>query len=167
MIRDSPAGGKYREIAMRIDRSTFFCTMFCVGLIFTSMSAASAVQLVTEQEAGYPDDPYGETRGSPTAGPEVEVVSPSLAGLIKSPFNLKIRFKAHGGAEIDRDSIAITYRKVPAIDITQRIASYVRADGIDMNDVELPAGAHGFRIDVRDSRGRWAAPFLYRIRVAK
>ena len=152
---------------MRIGRSILISTMFWVGLIFTSISTASAVQLVTEQEAGYPDDPYGETRGSPTAGPEVEVVSPSLAGLIKSPFNLKIRFKAHGGAEIDRDSIAITYRKVPAIDVTQRIAPYIRADGIDMNDAELPAGVHGFRIDVRDSRGRWAAPFWFRIRAAK
>jgi hypothetical protein len=152
---------------MRIDRSIIMRTMFCAGLICSSMNAASAVQLVTEQEAGYPDDPYGETRGSPTAGPEVEVVSPSLAGLIKSPFNLKIRFKAHGGAQVDRDSIAITYRKVPAIDITQRIGPYIRADGIDMNDAELPAGAHGFRIDVRDSRGRWAAPFLFKIRAAK
>jgi len=152
---------------MRIVWSIFMHTMFCVGLICTSMNAAGAVQLVTEQEAGYPDDPYGETRGSPTAGPEVEIVSPSLAGLIKSPFNLKIRFKAHGGAEIDRDSIALTYRKVPAIDITQRIGPYIRADGIDLNDAELPAGMHAFRIDVRDSRGRWAAPYLFRIRVAK
>jgi hypothetical protein len=131
------------------------------------MNAAKAVQLVTEQEAAYPDDPYGATRGSPTAGPQIEVVSPSLAGLIKSPFDLKIKFKAHGGAEIDRDSVAITYRKVPAIDLTQRIGPYIRADGIDMKDAELPAGTHGFRIDVKDSRGRWAAPFFFRIGVAK
>src|SRR5262249_32547468 len=148
---------------MRIVWSIFMHTMFCVGLICTCVNAGSAVQLVTDQEAGYPDDPYGVTRGAPTAGPEVEVVSPSLAGLIKSPFNLKIRFKAHGGAEVDRDSITVTYRKVPAIDITQRIGSYVRADGIDLNNAELPAGTHGFRIDVKDSRGRWAAPFLFKI----
>jgi hypothetical protein len=152
---------------MRIGRFIFMRTALCAVLICGCMDVASAVQLVTEQEAGYPDDPYGETRGSPTAGPEVEVVSPSLAGLIRSPFNLKIRFKAHGGAEIDRDSIAITYRKVPAIDLTQRIAPYIRGDGIDLNGAELPAGAHGFRIDVRDSRGRWAAPYLFKIRVAK
>ena len=117
---------------MRICRSIISRTMLCARLIWGCMNAADALQLVTEQEAAYPDDPYGQTRGSPTAGPQIEVVSPSLAGLIKSPFNLKIRFKAHGGAEIDRDSIAIIYRKVPAIDITQRVAPYIRADGIDI-----------------------------------
>ena len=152
---------------MRICRSIISRTMLCAGLIWGCMNAADALQLVTEQEAAYPDDPYGQTRGSPTAGPQIEVVSPSLAGLIKSPFNLKIRFKAHGGAEIDRDSIAIIYRKVPAIDITQRVAPYIRADGIDMKDAELPAGTHAFRIDVKDTRGRWAAPLFLKIGVAK
>lgn len=152
---------------MRINRSIFMRTMFCFGLICSSMNTASAVQLVTEQEAGYPDDPYGTTRGSPTAGPEVEVVSPSVAGLIKSPFNLKVRFRAHGGAEVDRDSVAITYRKVPAIDVTQRIAPFIRANGIDMQDAELPPGKHSFRIDIKDTRGRWAAPFFFNIGVAK
>jgi hypothetical protein len=80
----------------------------CVSIFFACVAPADAVQLVTEQEAGYPDDPYGIERGGPTPGPEVEVVSPALSGLVKSPFYLKIKFKAHGGAEIDRDSITIT-----------------------------------------------------------
>jgi hypothetical protein len=117
----------------------------CVSIFFACVAPADAVQLVTEQEAGYPDDPYGIERGGPTPGPEVEVVSPALSGLVKSPFYLKIKFKAHGGAEIDRDSITITYKKVPAVDITQRIRSAIRADGIDLTDAELPAGIHPFR----------------------
>jgi hypothetical protein len=136
-------------------------------LFFACVVPADAVQLVTEQEAGYPDDPYGIERGGPTPGPEVEVVSPALSGLVKSPFYLKIKFKAHGGAEIDRDSITITYKKVPAVDITQRIRSAIRADGIDLTDAELPAGIHPFRIDVKDSRGRRAAPVFFKIGVAK
>ncbi len=152
---------------MKVCLSLITRAALCASFLVAHMTAASAVQLVTEQEAGYPDDPYGTTRGSPTAGPEVEVVSPSVAGLIKSPFNLKVRFRAHGGAEVDRDSVAITYRKVPAIDVTQRIAPFIRANGIDMQDAELPPGKHSFRIDIKDTRGRWAAPFFFNIGVAK
>jgi hypothetical protein len=135
----------------------------CLSVLFACVAPAAAIQLVTEQEAAYPDDPYGSERGGPTPGPEVEIVSPALSGLIKSPFQLKIKFKAHGGAEIDRDSIAITYKKVPAVDITQRIRSAIRADGIDLTDAELPAGVHPFRIDLKDSRGRRSAPFFFKI----
>lgn len=147
---------------------------FCVAikpatvcLFFACTLPANAIQLVTEQEAAYPDDPYGSERGGPTASPEVEIVSPALSGLVKSPFYLKIKFKAHGGAEIDRDSIVITYKKVPPIDITQRIRSSIRDDGIDLADAELPAGIHPFRIDLKDSRGRRAAPYFFKIGVAK
>jgi hypothetical protein len=139
----------------------------CLGIVLGSTAAASAVELVTAQEAAYPDDPYGETRGSPTAGPQMEIVSPAVTALIKSPFQLKVRFSAHGGASVDADSIAITYRKVPAVDVTQRIKPFIAGDTIDVRDAELPPGAHAFRIDVRDSRGRWAAPFFFRINVGK
>jgi hypothetical protein len=75
----------------------------CVSVFFACVAPADAVQLVTEQEAGYPDDPYGIERGGPTPGPEVEVVSPALSGLVKSPFYLKIKFKRMAA----RRSIAI------------------------------------------------------------
>jgi hypothetical protein len=136
-------------------------------MVLASSAAAGAVELVTAQEAAYPDDPYGETRGSPTAGPQVDIVSPAVTALIKSPFQLKVRFRAHGGASVDTESVAITYRKVPAVDLTQRIKPFIAGDTIDLRDAELPPGAHAFRIDVRDSRGRWAAPFFFKINVAR
>jgi len=142
-------------------------TAVCIGIFFGCMSTASAVQLVTSQEAASPDDPRGATRGGPTPGPNIEVVLPSLLALVKSPFHLKITFKAHGGAVIDRDSIMITYRKVPAIDITQRIGTFIRGDVIEIPDAELPEGSHPFRVDVRDSRGRSGAPLFFKIGVAK
>jgi len=136
---------------------------FCLAFVMN----AGAVQLVSEQEAASPDDPYQSSRGGPTPGPQIEVVSPALSGLIKSPFHLKIKFKAHGGAAIDRDSITITYKKIPPIDITQRINASIHADDIDIAEAELPPGTHPFQIDVRDSRGRWAAPVYFKIGVAK
>jgi hypothetical protein len=145
---------------------TIRSAVVCISLCF-ACSSARAVPLVTEQEAAYPDDPYGEVRGSPTPGPSVEVISPALLGLIRSPFHLKISFKAYAGATIDRDSIMITYRKIPAIDITQRIGGFIRSDSIDLADAELPAGTHPFRVDVRDSRGRWGTPLFFKIGVGK
>lgn len=139
----------------------------CVGLLLTLVAQASAVQLVTEREAAYPDDPYGgDTRGSPTAGPQIELISPALSGLINSPFRLKVEFKAHGGASINTDSIIITYKKIPAIEITQRMQAFISSQGIDIADAELPAGTHPFRIDVKDSRERWRALY-FKISVAK
>jgi hypothetical protein len=139
----------------------------CIVVSHLCMSVAHATQLVTEQEAAYPDDPYTHDRGTPTAGPEIEVISPATRGLVKSPFQLRIKFKAHGGAAVDRDSIELTYQKVPTIDVTQRIASFISAEGIAIPDAELPPGIHLFRIDVKDTRGRWAAPLFFKIGVAK
>jgi hypothetical protein len=135
--------------------------------LLTLVAEAGAVQLVTQEEAAYPDDPYGAGGRGPIAGPQIEVVLPALLGLISSPFHLKIKFKAHGGATIDTDSIAITYKKIPAIDITERIRAYIVDDAIVIADAQLPAGTHPFRVDVKDSRGRWAVPAYFRIRVAK
>ena len=44
--------------------------------------------------------------------------------------------------------------KKPAINLTQRVGSFVRSDGIEVPDAELPPGAHAFRIEVRDTDGR-------------
>ena len=141
-------------------------TVYAVFML-ASVVAAGAVQLVSEQEAAYPDDPYQRNRGGPTPGPQIELVSPSLTGLIKSPFHMKIRFKAHGGAVIDRDSIVITYKKVPPIDVTQRISAFIHVEDIDVPEAELPPGTHPFQIVVKDSRGRWSPPLFFRIGVAK
>ena len=127
------------------------------------------MQLVTTEEAAYPDNPYGfeGSWGSPTASTEVEVVLPPSPALVQSPFHFKVRFKPHGGAAVDSDSIALTYWKVPAIDITQRIRHFIQGDTIDITDAELPAGMHPFRIDVKDNRGRLSAPFFFKIGVEK
>jgi hypothetical protein len=141
----------------------------CASLLLTLVAKAGAVQLVTQEEAAYPDDPYAadSPRGSPTAGPQIEVVSPALSGLISSPFQFKVKFKAHAGATIDADSIAITYKKIPAIDITQRIKAYIVDGEINIADAQLPAGTHPFRIDVKDTRGRWAVPAYFKIGITK
>jgi hypothetical protein len=143
----------------RIFMAAIWSTVICA-------TAANALELVTTQEAGLPDDLVGIVRGV-TRGPDILLVSPSAsAGLVKSPLTLRIRFKAHGGSTIDPESVVVTYKKIPAIDTTQRIHSYIRADGIEIPNAELPPGTHRFRIDVKDKAGR-AGVELVTINVGK
>lgn len=125
--------------------------------LLATVAQAGAFQLVTAQEAALPPDEALELvlRGSPTRRPAVVVISPAQnAGLVRSPVNLKVRFQAFGGAKINSESVVMTYMKKPAINLTQRVGSFVRSDGIEVPDAELPPGAHAFRIEVRDTDGR-------------
>jgi hypothetical protein len=115
--------------------------------------SANALQLISEQEASLPDD-RSQTRGI-SRGPKVLLINPApTAGVVRSPFDLKIRFESFAGAKIDTDSVIITYKKKPAIDLTQRAKPFLRPDGIEVERTEVPAGEHRIRIDVKDSEGR-------------
>ena len=103
-------------------------TCGCI-LPFAFVLCANALQLISEQEARLPDD-QSQTRGI-SRGPKVLLINPApTAGLIHSPFALKIRFESFAGAKIDPDSIVVTYKKKPAIDLTQRAKPLLHADGI-------------------------------------
>jgi hypothetical protein len=130
-----------------------------LGLL-TLATPASAIQLVTDAEASLPPSsiahlPELASRGGPTRRPSIVIVSPSPdAGQVRSPLALKVRLRAFGGARIDPESVVLTYEKTPLIDITQRIMPFIKADGIEVPDAEVPAGTHDFRIEVKDSEGR-------------
>jgi hypothetical protein len=119
--------------------------------------AAEALQLVTPEEAALPAGTVStlKERGSPTRRPSIVVVRPSPdAGLVHSPLELKLQFRAFGGAKIDPESVVVTYIKQPAIDITQRIMPFISADGIAISRAEVPPGQHQFWIELKDSDGR-------------
>ena len=130
------------------------------GAVFTAVllaGPAEALQLITKSEAALPASQSND-RGI-SRGPAVVIVSPSpAAGTIKSPLNLKVRFESHGTAQIDVDSVLVTYMKKPTIDLTQRIKSFIGATGIDVENAEVPPGTHTLRINVTDTDGRsgWA-----------
>jgi hypothetical protein len=102
--------------------------------------------LITEEEAKLPP-PKGAVatdRRGVTRGPKVKFVEEG--GPVRSPMHLKLTFESFGGAKIDPDSVKVTYLKTPNVDLTPRIKSFA--------DVELPAGEHMVRVDVKDSDGR-------------
>ncbi len=127
------------------------------ALALAAAADAQTLQLVTPEEAALPPGvaPSLEFRGSPARRPSIQVVSPApAAGSVHSPVALKLRFKAFGGAEIDPESVVVTYLKSPAINVTQRLTPYIKADGIDIDHAELPAGEHQFWVELKDKSGR-------------
>ncbi|WP_311968033.1 hypothetical protein [Bradyrhizobium archetypum] len=118
------------------------------------LPADAAQVLITPEEAALPP-PKGavasERRGI-TRGPKVDVVT--SPGELRSPMHFRLKFEPYGGAKIDPDSVKVIYLRTPNVDLTSRVRSFVQPTGIDMPEVELPAGEHMVRVDVKDSDGR-------------
>jgi hypothetical protein len=128
-----------------------------LGLVVAALlipGAANATQLITEEEAKLPP-PKGAVavdRRGILRGPKVEVVSPSDA--VSSPLHLQLKFQSFGGSKIDPDSVKIIFLRSQNVDLTSRLKPFINADGINMQDAELPPGEYMMRVDVKDSDGR-------------
>ncbi len=133
-------------------------------LVLTLVGSAGAFQLISADEAKLPDDDT-KTR-SIFFGPRVLLIEPPpKAGYITSPFPLRVRFEPRGGSRVVVESIVVTYKKRPSIDLTQRIRPFVQASGLELKDVVVPPGEHRIRVDVRDSDGRaGSSEFTIRVR---
>ncbi|NGX98292.1 MAG: hypothetical protein G4V63_24720 [Candidatus Afipia apatlaquensis] len=125
--------------------------------LMAAVPASAGTVLISADEAKLPP-PKGAiavaTRGI-TRGPKIAYVG--AADETKSPMRLQLKFESFGGAKIDTDSLKVTYIKSPSVDLTPRLKPFVKPDGIDMPDAELPAGDHVIRVDVKDSEGRTAS----------
>ena len=134
----------------------FLYAIVCFAALLSAASA-EAFQLITPEEAALPSATMATLalRGSPTRRPGIVVISPPVdAGLMHSPLDLKLEFRAFGGSKIDPNTVVLTYLKEPLIDITQRIAQFITADGISITKVQVPPGKHQFWIELKDNNGR-------------
>ena len=137
-------------------RSWFVGFAFAVAGIISAMAtpAFAGTVLITEEEAKLPP-PKGAIaadRRGVTRGPKIKFVEEGEQS--HSPARLQLKFESFGGARIDTDSVKMTYMRTPNVDLTPRIKPFVQTGGIDIPDVELPAGEHMVRVDVKDSDGR-------------
>lgn len=126
--------------------------LVAAGLLFSG--ASRATQLITEEEAKLPP-PKGAVaadRRGILRGPKVEFVSPGAS--VSSPMRLQLKFESFGGAKIDPDSVKVIFLRTPNVDLTSRVKPFVQADGINMQDAELPPGDYTVRVDIKDSDGR-------------
>jgi hypothetical protein len=115
---------------------------------------ARATQLITEEEAKLPP-PKGAVaadRRGILRGPKVEFISPG--GAVSSPMPLVLKFESFGGAKIDPESVKMIFLRTPNVDLTPRVKPFVKADGINIQDAELPPGEYAVRVDIKDSDGR-------------
>ncbi len=113
----------------------------------------AAAPLITPEEAQLPADNSRLRTGIERALDIIPVYPAPKSAAIQSPFNFRVKFRAHGNAQIDLDSLVIVYKKVPAIDLTERVRPFVQPDGINMPNAEVPPGAHRILILLRDSVG--------------
>src|SRR5713226_2854326 len=123
-----------------------------------SIGAAAALELITAREAALPDAAGINLKlgfRGVSRGPKVLVVSPAPdAGLVRSPLNLLLKFETHAGAIIEPQFVKLIYLKNPAINLTQRVGHLIKADGIEVNNADVPPGTHFIRVEVKDSAGR-------------
>src|SRR5258708_19406862 len=133
----------------------------CVAVgVLGSGAARAGTKLITEEEAKLPP-PKGAVatdRRGILRGPKVEFVSPSDS--VSSPMHLVLKFESFGGAKIDPDSVKVMFLRTPNVDLTARVKPFVQADGINIQDAELPAGAFMVRVGIKDSDARPAPRML-------
>jgi hypothetical protein len=95
-----------------------------------------------------------------TRNPKIFLASPSGAATSSSPIHFEIKFLAFNGAQIDPKQVKITYLKGSPIDLTARVAVFIRGDGIDIPRARVAAGKHVIKVDVTDTEGRAASTLL-------
>jgi hypothetical protein len=144
---------KAQAYLLRPGRMAFARSGIVLALLLLLAGTGAAATLITESEAALPSDTTAG-RGI-SRGPRVTIVSPPPTGaLVRSPVNFRLRFESFGGAKINPESVAITYKKIPPIDLTQRVSAFIKSDGIDMPVAEVPPGTHRIQVEVKDSDGR-------------
>lgn len=122
------------------------------------------MMLITAQEAEMPlgapqplPVPVSPQRGI-TRPPEIDVEAPPRRGQpVRSPFQFRVDFVAHGGAHINPNSVKVIYLRQDNIDLTNRLKSAITANGINIPNAETPPGEYAFRIEVQDDDGRVSA----------
>ena len=84
---------------------------------------------------------------------------------LRSPFRLQLKFEGRGGAQVDPDTLKLTYARTPAVDLTARVKPFANPSGIDLPEASVPPGNHTIRAEVKDKDGR-AGSVTFVIKVA-
>ena len=138
-------------------------TPVCLALVITASAYAQTFDLVSQSEylaseAQEKSVPSFVARAS--AGPSdpiIDIRSPSLAGPVKAPVSIDLRFLASGAAKINWESLKILYGAFK-LDITDRVRKEAKVlpDGIQIASANLPSGSHKLLIQVANTEGKQA-----------
>ena len=133
------------------------CLIAAAGLGLPTARAQKAVVLITDEESqlGVPPQNDLTFRAGISRGPSITVLSPKPNDPpTRSPFRLQLRFEGRGGAQVDADTLKLTYARSPAIDLTARVKPFANPNGVDMPETSVPPGNHTLRAEVKDKDGR-------------
>lgn len=152
-----------------LNRSTVICLFAAAALFPFGWSGAKSgpIVLITADEAQRPSPASADLtfRAGISRGPAIELVSPKPSEKsVHSPVHLRLKFEGRGGAQIDVDSLRLTYMRNPTADLTGRVKGFAKADGIDLPEAEIPPGTHVIRADVKDKEGR-SSTLIFKLNV--
>ena len=146
------------------------CLSWLTLLIFLSLASfangieVETFELITAREANTPDLPSSELHieaGREDDGPIIEVVTPELGKIYKSPLQIIIKFIPNKGKEIDLSTMKVQYLKLLTVDITHRVKPYTTENGINVPGAKLPSGDHGIRLIIGDITGAITRQVFY------
>lgn len=148
-----PSRRKFGKVFLLASMGAVLCPWSAVP----ARAAAKAVW-ITPDEARLP--PYqGPPRlrmRSVAMGPRIVVLAPPANGeafISHRPVKLHVRFETTADAPVDLQSLKVTYLRLFGIDITDRVRPYVNDAGIDIDNVEIPAGEHRIELEIGDRHG--------------
>ena len=134
------------------------CLVAAAGLNLRTAGAQSKpVILITTEEGQLGAAPQGDLtfRAGVSRGPSITVVSPKPDDpSLRSPFRLQLKFEGRGGAQVDPETLKLTYARTPAVDLTARVKPFANPAGIDLPEASVPPGNHTIRAEVKDKDGR-------------
>jgi len=129
----------------------------------------TVVVLITEQEAAMAPrktNPIALASGNDldnraiTRNPKIILASPNAA-VTAQPIHFEIKFVTfNAAAQIEPKRVKLTYLRESPVDLTSRVAAFIRSDGIDVPRAHVAAGKHEIQIEVVDTEGRQATQQL-------
>ena len=87
--------------------------------------------------------------------PIIEVDQPDQTTAIRTPVNIRLRFRPKGGAKIDLSSFRASYGWL-GVDITARIIEHaqINSSGLVADNAEIPSGHHKVTLEIADNMHR-------------
>ena len=116
--------------------------------------AQAGVWVITTAEAAMPPSQASRAGRSITRGPAIRQVSPAGPVASNQPFPLKVDFAARGGEKINPASAQVRVLRGGTVDVTQRLAPFIRPTGIDVPNAMVPPGTYVIEVAVSDAGGR-------------
>lgn len=116
-------------------------------------------RLITPDEQARDDvAPEGPPPADLPPPPAIDLLRPDIAGPVRNPVTIEVRFRAGANHPIDMRTFNATYGRL-GINITSRLLEHAATmpDGLSAENVELPTGSHRVTLSIADTSGKTAS----------